>query len=151
MDRRSILQGLGTVAAAAVASNAFAQEQEHMHDHEHMHHHGGAVNQALIAAAGECVSKADICLAHCHELLAEGDKSLGPCSKTTSEVLALCTALRSIAAQNAPSLAHLASVALDSCTRCEAECRKHEKVHQVCKDCAEACAACATECKKAAA
>lgn len=151
MDRRNVLLGLGAVTATAVAGSAFAQEQQHMHDHEHMHHLGGSPNQALIAAASECASKADICLAHCHALLAEGDKSMGPCSKTTSEVLALCTALRSIAAQNAPSLAHLASVALDGCARCEAECRKHEKIHQVCKDCAEACAACAMECKKAAA
>jgi Cys-rich four helix bundle protein (predicted Tat secretion target) len=122
-----------------------------MHDHEHMHHHGGTPHQALIDAASGCVSKADICLAHCHELLAAGDKSLGACTKTASEVLALCTALRSIAAQNAPSLPRLASVALDSCKRCEAECRKHEKMHEVCKNCADACAACAVECKKAAA
>ena len=147
MDRRDILRGLGTVTAAAVASSAFAQDQ----GHEHMHHHGGAPRQALIDAASGCVSKADICLAHCHELLAAGDKSMGACTKTASEVLAICTALRSIAAQNAPSLARLASVALDSCKRCEAECRKHEKVHEVCKNCADACAACAIECKKAAA
>lgn len=149
MDRRDVLLGLGAVTATAVAGGAFAQEPEH--DHEHMHHHAGTANLALIAATSECVAKSEICSAHCRELLADGDKSLGPCSKTTNEVLALCTALRSLAAQNAPTLPRLASVALGACTRCEAECRKHEKVHQVCKDCAEACSACAAECKKAAA
>jgi len=94
VDRRNVLLGLGAVTATAVVSSAFAQEQEH----EHMHHHGGVAHTALIAAAGECASRADVCVAHCREMLAEGDKSLGPCSKTSSEVLALCTALRSIAA-----------------------------------------------------
>ena len=143
LNRRDILQGLGAVTAAAAVSTAYAQQ------HDHAHHHGTSVNQALIAAASDCIAKSEICLAHCIELLPQ-DKDLEACSKTSNQVLALCTALRSLAAQNAPALPKLASVAMQACKNCETECRKHEKVHQVCKDCADSCAACAAECKKVA-
>jgi Cys-rich four helix bundle protein (predicted Tat secretion target) len=106
-------------------------------------------NKALVAAASDCVSKGEICLSHCLELLGTGDKSMAACSKSVNEMLAVCGALLSLAAQGAPSLSKLASVALDVCKRCETECRKH--VHSQCKDCAAACAACAAECKKIAA
>jgi len=138
MKRRQVLGFLG-VAAAAPSVMAAEQAQ---------HSHASSV-PALVAAASNCVVRGEICLAHCHLLLATGDKSMGPCSKTASEMSALCGALRSVAAQDAPSLRKLAAVALDACSRCEAECRKHE-AHTPCKDCAEACAACAAECRKLA-
>ena len=45
----------------------------------------------------------------------------------------------------------MAAVVMDMCKACEDECRKHEKKHKSCKDCADSCAACYTECKKVAA
>lgn len=36
------------------------------------------------------------------------------------------------------------------CKDCEDECRKHEKKHMTCKECADACAKCLAECKKIA-
>jgi Cys-rich four helix bundle protein (predicted Tat secretion target) len=83
-------------------------------------------------------------------MLANGDKSMGACAKTASEMLATCGALLSLAAQGAPSLSKFATVCLDVCKRCEAECRKHLQ-HPPCADCAAACATCAAECKKIAA
>lgn len=143
MERRELLRTLGAAAVTAAAVPGFAQ---------HEHHHGGmAKNQALINAAGNCSSKAEVCLSHCQELLAQGDKSMAACAATTREVAVACTALRSLAAQSAPSLAQYAKVTAEVCSRCEAECRKHEKQHQVCKDCADACAACRAECAKVSA
>jgi Cys-rich four helix bundle protein (predicted Tat secretion target) len=107
-------------------------------------------NRALVDAAGDCVSKGQVCLSHCNEVLATGDKSMAACAMSVSELLAVCGALLALAAQGAPSLPKLASVAFDVCTRCEAECRKHAQ-HPPCKDCADACATCAAQCKKAAA
>jgi Cys-rich four helix bundle protein (predicted Tat secretion target) len=109
---------------------------------------GGAAHDSLIHTAGNCVVTGEVCLAHIHEMLAQGDKALAPCAKSVSELTAVCEALRSLAAQNAPALAKQAAVTMDVCNRCEAECRKHEKVHSQCKNCADACAACAVECKK---
>ncbi len=142
MERRDLLRGIGV--AAAVAATAPAEGQTHQHSH------GAAKHQSLVDSASGCVSKGEVCLDHCHELLAQGDKTLGACAKSVSQLVAVCGALRSLAAQDAPALPKLARVAADVCKDCEAECRKHEKTHQVCKDCAEACAACATECKKLA-
>lgn len=142
MQRRQLLAGFGAAAATAIP-NAAAQSQPH-------HVHGTAAYQTLADKASDCVSKGEACLTHCHELLAQGDKSMASCAKSVREMLALCNALRSIASQGAPTLPKLAGVAMDACTRCEAECRKQE-MHAPCKACADACAACAAECKKVAA
>lgn len=144
MQRRQVLAGLGAVASAAAIRTAAGQSQPH-------HVHGAAAHQTLAQAAGDCVSKGEVCLTHCYELLAQGDKSMASCAKTAREMLAICGALRSLASQEAPALPKLAGVALDVCNRCEAECRKHEKTHAQCKACGDACAACAAECKKVAA
>ena len=143
MERREFVTGLGVVAAAAAASSAFAQ------DHS-QHMHGAAPNQTLINDASQCVSAGEVCLTHCQEMLAQGDKSLADCAKSVRELATVCGGLRSLAAQNAPILAKYASVAAEVCKDCETQCRKHEDKHAVCKACADACAACSAECKKVA-
>jgi Cys-rich four helix bundle protein (predicted Tat secretion target) len=143
MERREFVTGLGVVAAAAAASSTFAQ------DHS-QHSHGAAPNQALINDASQCVSAGEVCLTHCQEMLAQGDKSLADCAKSVRELVTVCGGLRSLAAQNAAILPKYAGLAADVCKGCEAQCRKHESQHAVCKACADACAACYTECKKVA-
>jgi Cys-rich four helix bundle protein (predicted Tat secretion target) len=138
MNRRQVLGGVGFLAAAATTVEQ-AQSQSS----------AGVANKALVATASECRSKGELCLSHCLDMLATGDKSMGACSKTANEMVAVCGAMIALAAQGAPSLAKFAAVCADVCRRCEAECRKH--THQPCKDCATACAACAAECKKIAA
>jgi Cys-rich four helix bundle protein (predicted Tat secretion target) len=138
MNRRQVLSGVGFLAVAAATVEQGRSQSS-----------SGVANKALVATAGDCVSKGEICLSHCLEMLGTGDKSLAACSKSVNEMLATCGALLSLAAQGAPSLSKLASVALDVCKRCEAECRKH--AHKPCTDCAAACVACAAECKKIAA
>jgi len=110
----------------------------------------GVANKPLVATASDCLGKGQICLSHCLDMLASGDKSMAACSKTANEMLAVCGAMLSLAAQGAPSIPKFAAVCLDVCRRCEAECRKHIQ-HTPCKDCAAACAACQVECKKVAA
>ena len=140
MKRRQFLRGLGLAAATGVAV-----AQDHS---QHMHTVGP--NEALVRTASDCITTGEICLAHVHDMGAQGDTSLARCAKSVAELTAVCAALRSLAAQNAPSVPKQAAVALDVCKRCEAECRKHEKVHSQCKNCADACVACATECQKVA-
>ncbi len=138
MNRRQILSGVGFLAAAATTAEQARSQSS-----------AGVANKALVATAGDCVSKGQLCLSHCLDMLATGDKSMGACSKTANEMVAVCGAMVSLAAQGAPSLSKLAAVCLDVCRRCEAECRKHVQ-HSPCKDCATACAACQVECKKVA-
>jgi len=139
MNRRQILSGVGFLAAAATTAEQARSQNP-----------AGVANKAVVATASDCLSKGQLCLSHCHEMLATGDKSMGACAKTASEMVAVCGAMLSLAAQGAPSLSKAATVCLDVCRRCEAECRKHIQ-HSPCKDCATACAACQVECKKIAA
>ena len=102
---------------------------------------------ALIAAAGDCVAKGNACLAHCLVLLGEGDKSLADCAKSVNQMLPLCGALQTLAAQGSQYVVGLAKVALESCSECEKACRKHADKHTECKACMEACVECAKQCK----
>jgi len=138
MNRRQVLSGVGLLAAAATTVEQARSQSS-----------AGVANKALVATASDCVSKGQLCLSHCLDMLATGDKSMGACAKTAHEMLAVCGAMVSLAAQGAPSVAKFAAVCLDVCRCCEAECRKHAQ-HTPCKDCATACAACQVECKKIA-
>ena len=140
MERREMLWAFGAAAAAPIAM--IAQQAPHVH--------GTPDHQALIAASSNCVVKGEACLAHCQQMLADGDKSMAQCPRTGSEMVTLCGALRTLAAQDAPSLPKLAAVAMDACGRCESHCRKFANVQQHCRECADACAACAAECRKIA-
>lgn len=148
MNRREMLMksALAAAAVAAYSNSAKAKEESHAH-----HVHGTAKNKALLDTSSDCVKVGEVCLDHCHQLLGQGDKSLGACAKSVSEMLAVCGVLRSLSAQGAKSLPRFAKLAAEVCKDCEDECRKHEDKHKECKDCAEACAACAQECRKTAA
>ena len=154
MNRRELLIGSVAMAALATAGKAFSAEQEHMDmnmgmDHDNMgmmHDHHSTRNEKLIAAASDCVLKANICLQHCVELLGQGDKSLAACAKSSSQVAAMCAALQQMASAESKYLPQLAKVAMDVCKDCEEECKKTEK-HPECKACEEACATCYKECK----
>ncbi len=142
MDRRGMLFAMGAAAASASAMQGIGQEVPH-------HQMGGAKRQAVIDTASACSSAAEICISHCIEMLAGGDRTLAECAASSREVLAVCNGLRSLAAQDSAHLASYAKVAAEICKSCEAECRKHPQ-HEPCKNCGDACAACAVECGKIA-
>jgi Cys-rich four helix bundle protein (predicted Tat secretion target) len=139
-----MLAGAGWLAMAGVAGSALAAE-----DHSHQQHGGGKF-QSLANASADCMHVGQTCLAHCHVLLGQGDKELGACAASVTQMLATCEALMKLAAGDSKYTPKIAALALVVCEDSEKECRKHEKKHPQCKDCAEACAACAKECKKAA-
>lgn len=149
MNRRELLLGATAMAAAATAGKVFAAE----HDHSQMsmaHNHQSSRNEKLIAAAADCVTKANNCLQHCLVLLGQGDTSMAACAQSSSQVIAMCNAVLQMAAAESKYLPQLAKVAMQVCKACEEECKKTEK-HPECKACKESCAACYAECKKIAA
>ncbi|MCC6208922.1 MAG: four-helix bundle copper-binding protein [Gammaproteobacteria bacterium] len=156
MDRRELLLGAVTLAVATAAGRAIAHDDhEEMKDdsaesHQHHHDRKSLRNEKLISAATDCVTKANVCLQHCLVSLGEGDSELGECARSSSEVIALCSALLCLAAAESRNLPALARVAMDVCKHCEKECEKTDK-HPECKACGEACAACYKECKAIAA
>ncbi len=151
MNRRMMLQaGLALATApimSAVAQSARAEEM----DHHHHHSSAGGKYTALTLSAAECLRVGQICLAHCHELLAKGEREMAACAASVTDMLATCDALLKLAASESKHLPKMASIALALCDECEKECRKHEKKHAQCRDCAKACADCAEQCRKVAA
>lgn len=148
MDRRSLFQGAGAMAMTALAGAALAADDPHAHHHMHG---GGSKNQELISAASDCITKGEACMAHCLVLLGDGEKEMAACAQSVNQTLAICTALLKLAVQDSKLLPAMAKVAIQACEACEKECRKHEKKHSQCKDCAESCAACLKQCKALAA
>lgn len=145
MNRRELLLGSLAMASAAVVSNA--QAVEHKHDmHEH-HHDASAANAAVATTAADCLQTGEVCLNHCLDLWAKGEKDMASCAKSVNQLLAMCSALQQLANQNSKHLAKLAAVAMAVCKECEEECKKFDK-HEACKACGESCAACYKECGK---
>ena len=135
MERREMLGGLGVAAVFAMAARETLAA-----DAGHAHHHASPKAAVLIEAVSDCIV-----------LMGDGDRSVAGCAKSVSETLALCEALRRLAAQGAKHAAAVAKIAAMACDECEKECRKHEAKHAECKACANACAECVKECRKFAA
>lgn len=145
MDRRDVLIGTGVVAFAGLAAAEEAAAEETSHAHHSARH------KSLADAAGACVAAGQSCLDHCIDLLGAGDKELGACAKSVTQMLSLCSALQNLANQDSKYLVKLANVAMDACQDCEEACKKHADKHEVCKRCAEACRVTYKECKQLAA
>lgn len=150
MDRRTVLTGLTALAAAAMTQNVVAEDNKG-HEHMHHHHHGGNKYQALIDATAGCLNAGEICLAHCIQLLGEGDTSMAECARNVNQMLAVCRAVHDLAAQESSFLPAMAKIAAETCKACMQACKKHADKHQQCKDCMNSCETCSKECAKVAA
>lgn len=150
MDRRELLKVASSAALGVIASNVMANEHEHHHDSGQHSHHANP-NQSLLDTTGTCIQRGEVCVNHCLMLLADGEKEMAACARSVHEMLAICTALQKLASYESKQLSAMAKLAMNTCQACEDECRKHEKKHAACHDCAEACAACYKECKAIAA
>ena len=151
MNRRELIQGGAALSAMLMAG--LAQGAEKSMEHHHMHHHHGAAGadySALAHAATHCIMFGEACIGHCLDLLGEGDKEMAACAKSVEQMMAACHMLRQLATWKSAYVPRMAAVVMDMCKACEDECRKHEKKHKECKDCADSCAACYKECKAVA-
>ena len=151
MNRRELLQGSAAFSMAALASVAQAEAQPKSEHDMHAHHHGGSPYANLAHAATHCVMFGEACIAHCLELLGQGDKEMAACAKSVQQMMSACNSLRQLSTWNSSYVPRLAKVVMDMCKDCEDECRKHEKMHEACRMCAESCAACNKECAAVAA
>jgi Cys-rich four helix bundle protein (predicted Tat secretion target) len=134
-SRRAVLSGMGAMGAMLATGASLAQET-----HEHSHAHHAPQNTDLLSAAEDCSNSAQKCLAHCLVSFTEGDTSLGDCARSVHEMLPICDALAIQVASNSAYVGSQAKVCRQACADCEAACRKHEKEHVECRECAEACA-----------
>ena len=155
MDRRSFIVSAAAVSLASASMAAAAHESGHGHGgHGHKHAmpmQGGSLYDGVLAAAGKCVVDAEVCLAHCIRQLSEGDKSMADCARGVNQMLALCKALESLAAQRSPLTPVLAKLCIEACKQCAEACKQHADHHAECKACYESCLACVEACEKVAA
>jgi Cys-rich four helix bundle protein (predicted Tat secretion target) len=159
MNRRKLLELL-TTAGLVTAGATVATESSGSSDHDMqnmpgmqgMHDHSGMKSKYpdLIQSTSKCVNSAEACLAHCVAELTSGNLEMKNCAITSQDVITACTALRQMAARNAPRVAEMAAVCGRICRDCEAECKKQE-AHKVCRECRESCAQCAKACESLAA
>lgn len=157
MNRREWLSGavgtLGAIGALGVSSNAFAEGKK---KDAHAGHGAGASAASThpyakaIDAAADCAKKGEICIAHCQEMLATGDKSMAGCLKTALEMVAACQGFIKLASLQSKGTKKMAALCAELCRECEKACKEHEAHHKICKDCMESCNACAKECDKIA-
>ena len=108
-------------------------------------------HRLLVAAAVACVGTGELCLKHILDQSAAGDTSLAVCGMRVQGMIAVCRALVTLAASDSPQLKPFAKVCSDVCRSCEAECRKHEQHHPICKETADSCARVVAACEKLAA
>lgn len=148
-ERRDLLVGAGTLGAGALASSllagsAFAGEHAHTMDHGK---HTGSKHAKMIAALHECMRTGDTCISHCLMEFKAGDTAMADCAKVVLESGAFCAAHAKMVSLGSARMKEMCELSIKICGDCEKECRKHEKKHSSCKDCADACAACIKECK----
>ena len=145
ISRRDILAGAGALALSAIATgSAFAATDAHKQ------HVAGAANPNadIIKAANECVTVGQACIAHCTEMFKAGDVSMAECNETIHISGQMCETLAILALNNSRLLKDFAKLCIESCTDCEAACKKHEKMIAQCAACAKACRKCIEACKK---
>ncbi|HEX6829773.1 MAG TPA: four-helix bundle copper-binding protein [Burkholderiales bacterium] len=146
MDRRELLEATAAAMTfAAVGGSAFAADKP---AGEHVHQHAASKYGALATSAGHCVETGQVCINHCLEVLATGDKELVACAQSVQQLISACVSLQELSNYNSKYVPAMAKVVMDVCKDCEEECKKHAKKHEQCKKCGEACNDCAKECKK---
>ena len=144
-ERRSVLIGAGMLGAGALASAATATSA-FAGDHKHSHKAAGK-HAKMVALLHECIRTGDVCIQHCLMEFKAGDTAMADCAKVVLEAGAFCAAHAKMATLESPRMKEMCELSIKMCSDCEKECRKHEKKHSSCKDCADACAACIKECK----
>ncbi|MBF0472615.1 MAG: four-helix bundle copper-binding protein [Nitrospirae bacterium] len=142
ITRRDVLAGVGALAFAAVTKGV-AEAGEH--DHMHM---AATPNAEVVKAANDCVDAGQACIAHCIEMFKSGDNSMAECNETVQVSGKMCNTLAFLALTNSKHLKDFAKICIETCSECEAACKKHEKMVSQCADCAKACRKCIEACKK---
>jgi Cys-rich four helix bundle protein (predicted Tat secretion target) len=145
----SWLGGLGFVGSAGAVEppTLLAQASGPAPAHDHAAMMGSASpapaaprrNDRLIPAFQDCTRTAQTCIAHCQELLAEGDKSLGACLRTALDADAVGGAVLRLAGLNSRFTAALAKQSIPVLQACFEACKEHVEHHAQCKACHDAC------------
>jgi len=161
MDRRKLLTWMGGLGAAASAGASvpdqsgsgdsarggkplqLAQAAAPAHEHDHAAMMAApavpAKYAALVVPYQDCIRASQVCIAHCQQSLAQGDKSLGDCLRTALDTEVLCTAVAKLANLNSQFTPALAKQSIAVMQVCVDACKEHVDHHAQCKACHDAC------------
>ena len=143
LSRKNLIQSSAVALTTfATANSLFGQSHS---DHKMPTSSAKNKYSKAMMAALHCTLAADICINHCINELAKGDKMLAACLKTASETKAACESFIKLASMESSYTKKMATLCVEICKSCEAECKKHAEHHQTCKDCMESCKACIKE------
>lgn len=142
MERRDVLGWLGGMGAAGAV--LAAGDPHAGHDHAAMMQMGAPAAaprkyDGLIPAFQECTRAAQACIAHCQELLAQGDKAMGACLRTALDTDAVCSTVLRLASLNSRFTGALAKSSVPVMEACIKACKEHVNHHAECKACHDAC------------
>ncbi|TGJ99386.1 four-helix bundle copper-binding protein [Leptospira semungkisensis] len=147
-SRKQIL-GLSAAAIATLASSSVLGEDHASKKHSKKSKKTNSMPVGSAAeASAQCIVKGRVCINMCVDVLSEGHTEMADCLRSVEETTALCEAFVTLSSLHSVGTKKLASLCLESCERCAAQCDKHADHHQECKDCAEACRNCIAEFKK---
>ena len=136
VTRRHVLTAMGALAAiGSIPVVARAEEPKR-------HVHGaapGKPGETFSAAAAECVTIGNVCLAHIFRTFRSGDTSLAQCGILVENTIAVCEAAVKLTLNDSPHAKAMAGVCMKECEDCAEECRKHIKEHAICEDMAKSC------------
>jgi Cys-rich four helix bundle protein (predicted Tat secretion target) len=143
MQRRNALAWMAGSAAAAPGVLLAQAGAPAAHDHNAMTKAAAARMprryDALVAPYQGCVQAARVCIAHCQQQLAQGDKSLAECLRTALDTDVVCNATLQLAGLNSRFTAEQARASIAVMQACVDACKEHAQHHAECKTCHDAC------------
>lgn len=131
VHRREVLAGAGALMAGAVVRSV-AQAAEHKH-------HAPSATTVVLDNTIACGASGELCIDHCFELLKKGETSIAGCAESVHEMLAVNSAITTLAAMGSPRLGEVARAALPVYAHCREQCELHAAKHEICKQCAGSC------------
>jgi Cys-rich four helix bundle protein (predicted Tat secretion target) len=145
VTRRHVLTAMGALAAVGGFPLAAAAEavKGHVHGAD-----AGKTGDSFSAAAADCVTVGNACLAHIFQTFKSGDTSLAQCGMLVENTIAVCEAAVKLTLNDSPHAKAMANVCMKECEDCAEECRKHAKQHAICADMAKSCEATAAAARK---
>lgn len=151
MHRRELMAlGVGAAiatAAACVADNKAAPAKPGLATRV-----SGDAKSALLAALEACLSKAQLCEAHCQGQLADGHKEFAHCLAAVSDTLAVGWATHALVARGSVTAKKVVDACAATCQECSNACLEHQEhfahgMHLECRDCNDTCVACIKACQ----
>jgi Cys-rich four helix bundle protein (predicted Tat secretion target) len=145
VTRRRVLAAMGALAAVGGMPWVAGAEEPKGHVHGIAR---GKPAATFGAAAADCVTVGNTCLAHIFQTFKAGDTTLAQCGVLVENTIAVCAAAVKLTLNDSPHARAMADVCMRECEDCAKECRKHADQHAICEEMAKSCEATAAAARR---